>query len=119
MNVSLSDVDIVHRVPSRVASNRTNTIICKFVCRLAKKNVTASRRNVNGFSAVDLGFNSNTVVSHINLYNHLTPKLQDLLDSKNFKDANFKYCWAKNGFVFLRKTDNSTPLKLKSLEDLS
>ena len=119
-NVSLSDIDIVHRVPSRVASNRPNAIICKFVRRLAKENVMANRRNVNVLSAVDLGFNSDADVSHINLYDHLTPRLQELLfESKIFKDANsYKYCWAKNGFVFLRKTDNSTPLKLRSLEDL-
>ena len=79
MNVSLSDVDIVHQVSSGVASDRLNAIICKFVRRLAKENVMASRRNVKGFSAVNLGFNSDADVSHINLYNHLTPKLQELL----------------------------------------
>ena len=119
-NVSLNDIDLVHRVPSRVASNRPNAIICKFVRRLAKENVLANRRNVNGLSPVDLGFNSDVDVSHINLYEHLTPRLQELLyESKKFKDAkSYKYCWAKNGFVFLRKTDISTPLKLKRLEDL-
>ena len=119
-NVSLSDIYMVHRVPSRAASNRTNVIICKFVRRLAKDNVMANRRNVNGLSPVDLGFSSDTDVSHINLYDHLTPRLQELLyESKKFKDAkSYKYCWAKNGLVFLRKTDSSTPLKLKSLEDL-
>ena len=119
-NVSLSDIDMVHRVPSRAASNRPNAIICKFVRRLAKDNVMANRRNVNGLSPVDLGFSNDTDVSHIDLYDHLTPRLQELLyESKKFKDAkSYKYCWAKNGLVFLRKTDNSTPLKLKSLEDL-
>ena len=119
-NVSLSDIDMVHRVPSRVASNRPNAIICKFVRRLAKDNVMANRKNVNGLSPVDSGFSSDIDVSHINLYDHLTPRLQELLyESKKFKDAkSYKYCWAKNGIVLLRKTDNSTPLKLKSLEDL-
>ena len=79
MKVSLSDVDIVRGVPSRVASNRPNAIICKFVCRLAKDNVMASRRDVNVLSAVDLGFNSDADVSHINLYKHLTLRLQELL----------------------------------------
>ena len=119
-NVSLSDIDMVHRVPSRVASNRPKAIICKFVRRLAKDNVMANRRNVNGLSPVDLGFRSDTDVSHINLYDHLTLRLQELLyESKKFKDAkSYKYCWAKNGLVFLRKANSSTPLKLKSLEDL-
>ena len=44
-NVSLSDIDMVHRVPSRAASNTPNAIICKFVHRLAKDNVIANRRN--------------------------------------------------------------------------
>ena len=114
-NVSINDIDLAHRVPSRVVSNRPNSIICKFVRRLAKENVMANRRNVNGLSPVDLGFNSDADVSHINLYDHLTPRLQELLyECKKFKDANsYKYCWGKNGFVFLRRTDNSTPLKLK------
>ena len=88
--------------------------------RLAKDNVMANRRNVNGLSPVDLGFSSDTDVSHINLYDHLTPRLQELLyESKKFKDAkSYKYCWAKNGLVFLQKTDSSTPLRLKSLEEL-
>ena len=117
---AFSDIDMVHRVPFRAASNRPNTIICKFVRRLARDNVMANRRNVNALSPVDLGFSNNTDVSHINLYDHLTPRLQELLyESKKFKDAkSYMCCWAKNGLVFLRKTYNSTSLKLKSLEDL-
>ena len=76
-NVSLSDIDMVHRVPSRVASNRPNAIICKFVRRLAKDYVMANKRNVNDLSPVDLGFSSDTDVSHINLYDHLTSRLQE------------------------------------------
>ena len=56
-----------------------STIQCKFVRRLAKENVLANRKNVNGLSPVDLGFNSDVDVSHINLYEHLTPRLQELL----------------------------------------
>ena len=38
-------------------------------------------------------------------YDHLTPRLQELLfESKKYKNANnFKFCWAKNGAVCLRK----------------
>ena len=57
--------------------------------RLAKDNVMANRRNVNGLSPVDLGFSSDTDVSHINLYDHLTPRLQELLyESKRSKMPN-------------------------------
>ena len=94
-------------MPSLVASNRPNAIICKLVRRLAREKVMAARREVSSLNADDLGFNDEVDVSHINLYDHLTPRLQELLfESKKFKDANgYKYCWAKNGFVYLRKTD--------------
>jgi len=42
--VSLNDIDTAHRVPSRVASNRPNAIICKFVRRLTREEVMAARR---------------------------------------------------------------------------
>ena len=88
--------------------------------RLAREKVMAARTGVSNLNAEDLGFSDAADVSHINLYDHLTPRLQELLfDSKKLKDANsYKYCWAKNGFVYLRKSDTSTTVKLSSLEDL-
>ena len=117
----MSDIDTALRVPSRVASNRPNANICKFVRRLAREKVMAARRGVSNLNAEDLGFSDAVDVSHINLYDHLTPRLQELLfDSKKLKDANCcKYCWAQNGFVYLRKFDISTTVKLSSLEDLA
>ena len=118
--ISLTDIDTAHRVPSRVASNRPNAVICKFVRRLTREKVRAARRRVSNLNADDLGFSGAVDVSHINLFDHLTPRMQELLfESKKFKDENnYKYCWAKNGFVYLRKTDTSTAVKLSSLEDL-
>ena len=118
--VSLNDIDTAHRVPSRVASNRPNAIICKFVRRLAREKVMAARRRVSDLNADNLGFSGAVDISHINLFDHLTPRKQELLfESKKFKDANnYKYCWARNRFVYLRKTDTSTAVKLSSLEDL-
>ena len=79
VSVSLKDIDTAHRVPSRVASNRPNAIICKFVRRLAREKVMAARRVVSNLNAEDLGFSGEVDVSHINLYDHLTPRLQELL----------------------------------------
>jgi len=76
-NVSLGDINIVHRVPSRVASNRPSSIICKCVRKLAYDNVMANKRNVNSLRAMDLGFkcDSDKDVSHMNL----SPSLQERL----------------------------------------
>ena len=89
--------------------------------RLAKEKIIPARSQVHSLNAAHLGLDTRADVSRINLYaDHLTPRIQVLLhESKKFKDANnFKYCWAKNGFVYLRKTDSSTPVRLRSLEDL-
>lgn len=45
-DVSLNDIDIAHRVPSRVASNRPSAIVYKFVRRYAKEKVMAARREI-------------------------------------------------------------------------
>ena len=118
--VSISDIDTAHRVPSRLASSRPKAIICKFVRRLAKDKVMAARRAVGNLNAEQLQLESSVDVNHISLYDHLTPRIQELLyKSKQTRAAkNYKYCWAKNGFVYLRKTDNSPAIKLKNLEDL-
>ena len=119
-NVSISDIDTAHSVPSRSASDKPNAIVCKFVRRLAKGKVMAARRDVANVQASQLGFQERLDVRNIALYDHLTPRLQELLfQSKNFQRANgLKFCWAKNGFVYLRKTDSSPVLKLSNLEDL-
>ena len=80
----------------------------------------AARRNARGVNAEQLGFEINADVGHINLYDHLTPKIQELLyKGKQFKSTNgYKYCWVKNGRVLLRKTDDSSIITLKTLEDL-
>ena len=120
VHVSLNDIDTACRVPSRVASNRPNAIICKFVCRLTREKVMAAMRRVSNLNADDLGFSGMVDVSHIKLFDHLIPRMQELLfESKKFKDENtYKYCWAKNRYVHLRKTDTSTTVKLSSLEHL-
>ena len=80
----------------------------------------AARRRASNLNADDLSFNGAVDVSHINLFDHLTPRMQELLfESKKFKDENnYKYYWAKNGFVYLQKMDTSTAVKRSSLEDL-
>ena len=119
-DVSVADIDTAHRVPSRTASARPNAIICKFVRRLAKENVMAARTRVENVAASQLGFQEDVDLQYLRLHDHLTPRLQELLyESKKFKTANrYKFCWAKNGSVFLRQTDSSPVLKLGSLEEL-
>lgn len=107
--VTLQDIDIAHRVPSRRPGNHANAIICKFVRRLARENVMAARKKANDLQP------------RISIYDHLTPRLQELLyEAKKWQRANhFKFCWAKNKMVYLRKSENEGVMKLKNLQDLN
>ncbi|CAB4021461.1 Hypothetical predicted protein, partial [Paramuricea clavata] len=77
-DISLQDIDIAHRMPARRASSHPNSIICKFVWRLAKNKVMEARKEVSKLQAVQLGFSSGIPVEHVNIYDHLTPRLHTL-----------------------------------------
>ena len=118
-DINLHEIDTAHRVPGRQPTNKPNSIICKFVRRLSKDRVMSLRREAFNLRPEDLGFNAE-LPSQIRMYDHLTPKTQDLLfQASNYKRANqYKFCWAKNGFVFLRKSESSPVVKLHSIENL-
>ena len=121
-DISILDSDTAHRVPARQASNKPNTIVCKFTRRLAKDKVMDARRRVASLLAKDLGFEEDVLVEDIALFDHLSPQLQTLLyEARMFKnEKDFKFCWARGGFVFLRKTDSSNVIKLarNGIDDL-
>lgn len=67
----------------------------------------------------DLGFDAEHTCQ-IRVYDHLTPKTQDLLFQASIckRAYQFKFCWAKNGFVFLQKSESSSIVELHCIEDL-
>ena len=56
-----------------------------------------------------------TSLERIEIYDHLTPELQELLHSaNNFKTQHdYKFCWAKIGAVLLRKNETSRLMSTK------
>ena len=66
---------------------------------------------LNGCATFDL---------RISIFSHLTPRLQELLYlAKSFKEqGSYKYCWAKDNAVFLRKSDSSRVIRLNTVQDL-
>jgi prefoldin subunit 5 len=120
-DISPYDIDIAHRVPTRRNfPNKPNPIICKFTRRISKEKLMAARKNVFKISSSDVGFHEQLSLEGLQLYDHLSPRLQTLLrEAKLFKEANgYKFCWAKNGFIFLRESESSRAYKLKNLVDL-
>lgn len=119
-NITLQDIDIAHRVPLRSAGNLPKPIICKFTRRLAKEVVMARRKDACKPNPVNLGLPDRTSLSSVRLFDHLTPKMQNVFsEAKKFKtDHHFEFCWAKNSCVYLRKDRDSRVLKIKDVEDL-
>ena len=97
------------QIRASAAVNKPKTIICKFTRRLAKETVMAAWRASGNISSEDLGLPSDTTLERIGIYDHLTPKLQELLHSaNNFKTQDsYKFCWEKNAVVVLRKNETS------------
>jgi hypothetical protein len=104
-NVTLQDIDIAHRIPSRRQSERLNPIICKFTRRLAKATVMSRKKETMKLTAADLGFDRRTRLQNVAIYDHLTPKLQQLIyKAKRFQaDNNYKCCWSKSSTIFFVK----------------
>ena len=119
--VDVKDLDTAHRVPAREASNRPNAIICKFISRLTRDEVMARRNEVRNLRPENLSFDSSVNVDNIRLYDHLIPRVQELLfKAKKFqRDNGFAFCWAKNGSAFLRRTESSRIIKLSCIKDLT
>jgi hypothetical protein len=68
------------------------------------------RRDIFKVSTTKIGLSGNSLLTEaIILIDNLTPKNQQLLsDTKVFQTIyGYRFCWTKNGIVFLRKTENS------------
>ena len=122
VKVSPWDIDVAHRVPARTQDGRRRgilPIICKFTRRMVRDEVLSKRRNCNHLLPATFGLNPENEV-RISIFSHLTPRLQELFYlAKSVKEQdNYKYCWAKDTAIYLRKSDDSRAIKLTSFQDI-
>ena len=120
IEISNQDIDIAHRIPTRIATSGPRPIVCKFTRRIMKEQVMNARNEACKVSANSIGLPSSCSLENVRLFDHLTPLLQQLLaDSKKFQKRNgFKFCWAKNFIIYLRRTEDSRPIQIKCHNDL-
>lgn len=128
-DVSKWDIDTAHRVPPRnyqngrrkqfSQSDTSYPIICKFTRRIARESVLSRRRETSQLQAFEFDLEHGKEM-RISIFSHLTPRLQELLHSaKQFQEeAGYKYCWAKDTAIFMRKTESSKVLRLNTAEEL-
>jgi nitrous oxide reductase accessory protein NosL len=88
---------------------------------LAKEKIIAARKQTSNVQPEQLHLPSATKLDSLQIYQHLTPRLQELLfEANKYKRANnFKFCWVKNKIVCLRKSENEQSIKLTKLQDLT
>ena len=110
--VSLTDIDIAHRVKPRNPSNRPKPIICKFIRRLAREEVVKRRTAI---PPREIGLSDAVVLTNAKIVDHPTPSAQELFEAaKSFKEQHqFSYCWTKYGTVYLRRSESSRPLRIQ------
>ena len=118
-NVTINDIDIAYSLFSRVFSLRAQSNHLQR--RLMRNNVMVVRREALSVAAQDVGLEESQDMSKILILDHLMPRMQELYGNvKSFKTRfGFQLCWAKNGTIFLRRSEDSRPLKVHSPKNLS
>lgn len=121
-------IDTAHRVQSRNPSNRDGSIVARFFSRRVKDNIIASasrlrrERRLNvGEGHSGTGIKVDGISDNIYINEHLSLKNKLLLKSAReaCKISNYKYVWAKNGTVFVRKSDGSKIITIRSEDDVT
>ena len=119
--VFLSDIDIAHRVPSRQQNGAPKPIICKFVRRLAKASVMETRQSASQVNPSNIGLSADSVLDRVRISpqkNRISPPKNNTccLKRKRFKEQNqYRFCWAKNSTIYLRKSEGSRPIKITGI----
>ena len=119
--ISIEDIDIAHRTPSRSATSGPKTIICKFSSRLTKDNVINRRNELSKLTPNSVGLPEEESLSDAKMYDHLTPEMQKLLvDAKKFQQRyRYSFCWVKKNItILLKKSEDSRPVMIRSFTDL-
>ena len=103
VEISLQDIDISRRPPTKSTTPGNMLIICKFSRRLMKEQVVNCRREVSKVSPDSLGLSGEVSLSEAVIYDHLTPKTQKLLiDAKKFQVRHhYSYCCVSLSTDFL------------------
>ena len=118
--VSILDIDIAHRASTRNESQGPKPVVCKFVRRLAKGKVMEVRQRASQVNPTSIGLYAESELRRARIFNHLTPKKQNLLfEAKKFKERNhYQFCWAKNSTIYLRKDESSRVTKISGTDTL-
>lgn len=110
-------IAITHRIPT-ARQDKDKPIIVQFKSK-AQRDHCLQLSKVKKLLSSD--FSTSFPTSPVYFNEHLAPAMKKLLNvCKIFKRENeYKYCWVKDGKIFLRKADNSKVFRVTNSRDLS
>lgn len=116
-----TDIDFVTRVaPSSHDNKQIKPIIVRFLSRYRKDDFLSSVRKLKNLRPRDLGFTDTYSDRLIFFSDHLTKSNKSLLQrAKLASDRSYKYVWAKNCSIMLRKSDSSKIIHISTNVDLN
>ena len=104
--ISIHDIDITHRIPTRNATSGPRPVICKLTREVMKEQAMNKRKDTWKTSPTSIGLAADCSLEEVRLFDHLIPQIQQILaDVKEFQTRNgYRFCWSKNSIVYLRQT---------------
>lgn len=112
----VENITAAHRVPS-YSADRAKSIVVQFKTKDFRDQQLKILKACK-LKASDISPRFPDTPVYVN--EHLTPELKSLFrDARKAKvDKNFKFCWVRDGKIFLRKDESSRVLRVKNHDDL-
>ena len=112
----IENLVVAHRVPS-FKKDKPKPIIIQVKSGLIRNNILKKLKQRKLMASE---INNRFTVMPIFANEHLCPENKTLFfHARKFKtENNFKFCWSRDGKIFLRKDESSAIIRIKSLEDL-
>ena len=120
INIYESDIDTSHRLPVRRSAKYPPSIIVKFVRRDLRDEVFKQKKKLKDFTTRNIPDLSRLPQSRIFIVESLTKASKNLYKNsqKVKKDLDYKFLWTRQGKIFLRKDEDSTPIRISCQQDL-
>lgn len=116
LNIKKEDIDVAHRLSQRAGSKKPPPIIAQFTTRnkrdllLQKKRLVIINKNI---PQMQLG---SAIYLNENLNKHIKYLLW--IARNRASQYDFKFVWAKNGTIYIRKTDGSPVMTIHNEDDV-
>lgn len=112
------DIVAIHRVAHCAPCDRPKNIIVQFASRLLRDSVLAAARLQRNLSSESVGLPFPPTEFYINEHLTINNKMIYNKVRKLVAEKQCKYAWIKNSTIYVRKSNSTEPMKIKTEDDL-